>query len=50
MTVEEIIHLIYCADAAKDKNLLEQAKQKIDELDKELTRLYDLYYYELSKI
>lgn len=50
MTIEEIIYLIYCADATKDRNLLEQAKEEIDKLEKELEELYDFYYYELTKI
>lgn len=50
MTIEEIIHLIYCADATKDRNLLEKAKEEIDKLDKELEGLYDFYNYELTKI
>lgn len=50
MTVEEIYSLIIYADATKDRNLLELAKQEIDKLDRELEGLYDLYNYELTKI
>lgn len=50
MTIDEVYNLIIYADATKDRKLLEQAKQEIDKLDKDLEGLYDLYYYELTKI